>query len=214
MKLYSYFRSSASYRVRIALALKGLSPEVIPVNLLKGEQKSESYRALNPQGLVPLLVDGDHHFTQSLAIIEYLEETFPHTPVLPQTRPERARVRAIALAIACEMAPLCNVGPLNFLGQTLGLNEEQKTLWYHHWMAKGFSALEQMLGTSEDTGSFCHGSTPTMADCCLVPQVFNAKRYRFDLTPYPTIVRIVENCAKHSAFIAAHPLNQPDAPKE
>ncbi len=213
MKLYGYFRSSASYRVRIALALKGLSPEVIPVNLLKGEQKSESYRALNPQGLVPLLVDGDHHFTQSLAIIEYLEETYPDTPLLPQTRPERARVRSLALAVACEMGPLCNTGPLGFLGE-LGLNEAQKTLWYHHWMAKGFTALEQLLSISNDTGSFCHGSAPTMADCCLVPQVFNAKRYQFDLTPYPAIGRIVDNCAKHPAFIAAHPLNQPDAPKE
>lgn len=213
MKLYSYYRSSASYRVRIALALKGLTPEAVPVNLLKGEQKSDAYRTLNPQGLVPLLVDGDHQFTQSLAIIEYLEETYPQVPLLPQTRPERARVRALALAVACEMGPLCNSGPLGFLGDAFGLNDEQKNQWYHHWMAKGFAALEQMLIASEYTGSYCHGSTPTLADCCLIPQVFNARRYQFDMTPYPTISRIVEHCSKHPAFIAAHPLNQSDAPK-
>ena len=213
MKLHGYFRSSASYRVRIALNLKGLPYDTVPVNLLTGEQKSEAYRKLNPQGLVPLLVDGEHSLTQSLAIMEYLEETYPNPPLLPQTRPERARVRALALAIACEMGPLCNSGPLGFLGKELGLNEVQKNLWYHHWMKKGFDALETLLVASSDTGSYCHGASPTMADCLLVPQLFNARRYAFDLTPYPTLLRIDAQCSKHPAFIAAHPSKQPDAPQ-
>jgi maleylacetoacetate isomerase len=213
MKLHGYFRSSASYRVRIALNLKGLEYDSVPVNLLAGEQKSDAYRKLNPQGLVPLLADGEHRLTQSLAIMEYLEETHPAPPLLPQTRPERARVRALALAIACEMGPLCNSGPLGFLGSELGLSEAQKTLWYHHWMKKGFDALEALLVAGPDTGSYCHGASPTMADCLLVPQMFNARRYGFDLTPYPTLLRIDARCATHPAFIAAHPMRQPDAPQ-
>lgn len=210
MKLYSYFRSSASYRVRIALNLKGLQAELIPVNLLKGEQKGEEYKKLNPQQLVPALVDGEHTLTQSLAIMEYLEEKFPSPALLPQPLHERARVRALALAIACEIAPLANVGPLNFLTQDMKLSDEQKMQWYRHWLAKGFAAVEQLLASSY-TGSYCHGSEPTIADCCLVPQLFNARRFDCDLSPYPTIVRIGDHCAQHPAFAAAHPSKQPDA---
>ena len=210
MKLYSYFRSSASYRVRIALQLKSILAEMVPINLLKAEQKSDFYRILNPQGLLPTLDDGEHHLTQSLAIMEYLEETHPQPPLLPQTRPERARVRALALAIACEIAPLCNSGPMGFLAEQFGCNEEDKMLWYHHWMVRGFTAIEHML-QSGDTGSYCHGSAPTIADCCLVPQVYNARRFKLDLTPYPSIIRIDAKCSEHPAFIAAHPANQADA---
>ena len=210
MKLYSYYRSSASYRVRIALNLKGVTAAMIPVNLLKAEHKAEAYRKINPQGLLPTLVDGDYHLSQSLAIMEYLEETYPQPPLLPQTRAERARVRALALTIACEIAPLCNSGPMGFLAEQYGCNESDKTKWYHHWMHKGFTAIEQNL-QSGDTGSFCHGSTPTIADCCLVPQIYNAYRYNVDMTPYPTMLRIAANCEKLPAFIAAHPSKQVDA---
>lgn len=211
MKLYSYFRSSASYRVRIALNLKGLAADIIPVSLLKGEQKTDAYRAVNPQQLLPALVDGDEVFTQSLAIIEYLEETRPQPPLLPLTPVERARVRALSLAIACDIAPLCNLGPLQFLTHEMGLYDEQKIQWYRHWLAKGFTALEQMLASSPATGSFCHGSQPTMADCCLVPQVYNARRFHCDLGAYPTLVRISDRCEQHPAFAAAHPAKQVDA---
>lgn len=209
MKLYSYFRSSASYRVRIALNLKGLKAEMIPVNLLKGEQKAAEYLALNPQGLLPALIDNaGHALTQSLSIIEYLEEKFPAPPLLPQAPHERARVRALALAIACDIAPLNNLGPLQFLGNELKLTPEQKTLWYNHWIAKGFAAIERMLNESGMTGSFCHGGSPTLADCVLVPQVYNARRYGCDLAPYPTLTRIADRCDTLPAFIAAQPGNQ------
>lgn len=211
MKLYGYFRSSATYRVRIALNLKGLEAEVVPVNLLKGEQKSDSYTKINPQQLVPALVDGEHVLTQSVSIIEYLEEKYPTPALLPQPLHERARVRAIALAVACEIAPLANLGPLNFLTQQMKLSDEQKMQWYRHWLARGFAAVEQMLASSPYTGSFCHGSAPTLADCCLVPQVFNARRFECDLTPYPTLAAIAQTCEQHPAFIAAHPSKQPDA---
>ena len=209
MKLYSYYRSSASYRVRIALNLKGLHADILPVNLLKNEQRGDSYCEVNPQGLLPALVDQGEVFTQSLAIIEYLEEKYPHPPLLPQSPVERARARALALAVACEIAPICNSGPLNFLGQQFLLNEEQKMQWYHHWLHKGFAALEQMV--QQTSGTYCHGASPGLADCFLVPQLYNARRYQCDLTAYPTLTRIGAACNKHPAFMAAHPSQQLEA---
>lgn len=211
MKLYSYFRSSASYRVRIALNLKGLACDLIPVNLLKGEQTHAEYLKLNPQGLLPALVDGGHTLTQSLAIIEYLEETHPEPALLPKTPRERARVRALTLAIACEIAPINNLGVLHYLKGVLHVSDAQKIAWIQHWIASGFSAVERLLAESPLTGAYCHGDTPTLADCCLVPQVFNAKRFECDLAPYPTLMRIAATCNLHPAFIAAHPDNQLDA---
>lgn len=211
LTLYGYFRSSASYRVRIALNLKGLGAEHVPVNLLKGEQKGEAYRAINPQGLVPALVDGGRVMTQSLAIIEYLEERYPAPALLPKSPEERARVRALSMMVACEMAPLNNSGVLNYLGGTLGLDDAQKKAWYQHWIKTGFTALEAMLTEQAGTGRFCHGDAPGMADCVLVPQVFNARRFECDLSAYPRIVAIDAACAALDAFKTAHPAVQPDA---
>ncbi len=203
MKLYSYYRSSASYRVRIALALKGLAYDTIPVNLLDGEQLFDSYAKLNPQRKVPALLDGAMLLTQSLAIIEYLEETHPTPALLPATPAERARVRALSLAVACEIAPLNNVGVLKYLTGTLGVSDDAKNAWYAHWIAEGLQALETM--TAKGAGVFCHGDAPGMADCCLVPQLYNARRYQCDLAAYPTLTRIDAACAKLPAFQQAHP---------
>ena len=211
MKLYGYWRSSTSYRARIALNLKGLNAEIVPVNLLKGEQRSNEYSKLNPEMRVPMLEDNGHTLTQSLAIIEYLDEMYPQTPLLPVTPHERARVRALALAIACDITPLNNLGPLAYLTTQCGVTEEQKTLWIRHWMEAGFTVVEKILSENSATGRFCHGASPTLADCCLVPQVYNARRFGVDMTPYPTIVRIDAACKELSAFIKAHPSNQPDA---
>ena len=212
MQLYTYFRSSASYRVRIALNLKGLEARHVPISLIKGEQRTETYHHLNPQDLVPSLVlDGGQVLTQSLAIIEYLDETHPTPPLLPTEALCRARVRALSQAVACEMAPLNNLRVLHYLTGEMGLSDDQKLQWYRHWIATGFTALEVML-QAEETGQFCHGDTPTLADCCLVPQVYNAERFECDLTPYPTIRRIHEACNTLPAFANAHPARQPDAP--
>lgn len=211
LTLYSYFRSSASYRVRIALNLKGLAYTQVPVNLLKGEQADSAYTRLNPQGLVPSLVEDEHALTQSLAIMEYLDECHPEPPLLPLTPRERARVRALALTVACEIAPLNNSGVLAYLTGQAGVGEQAKKAWYQHWIHKGFSALEAMLSAQAGTGRFCHGDAPSLADCCLVPQVFNARRFEADLSAYPTIVRIDAACADLPAFTAAHPARQPDA---
>ena len=211
MKLYSYFRSSAAYRVRIALRLKGLDYEYIPVHLLKGEQRADAYRATNPQGLVPTLADDRGTFTQSLAIIEYLEERYPEPPLLPATPEARARVRALALAIACEIHPLDNLRVLQYLTRTLGVTEDAKNAWYRHWVDLGLAALEKQLATDAATGEFCHGATPTLADICLVPQLANARRFAIPLDPYPTVTRIESACAALPAFAAAAPAQQPDA---
>ena len=211
MKLYTYFRSSAAYRVRIALNLKKLSAEMIPVNLLKGEQTEATYGAVNPQRLLPALEENGEVLIQSLAIMEYLEETYPEPPILPAAATERARVRALALAVACEIHPLNNLKVLRYLTGVIGASEEQKNAWYKHWVAEGFSGVEAMLAGSRHTGRFCHGDSPSMADCCLVPQVFNARRFNCDLGAYPAIVRVAEECEKHPAFIAAHPDKQKDA---
>ncbi|AXA89927.1 maleylacetoacetate isomerase [Massilia sp. YMA4] len=212
MKLYTYFRSSAAYRVRIALNLKGLAYDAVPVHLLRGggEQRQPAYRAVHPGGLIPALIDGDVTLTQSLAIIEYLEEMHPVMPLLPQDAAGRARVRALALTIAADTHPLTNLRVLQHLTGPLGLGEDAKMDWYRHWTGAGLATLEALLAQGE-TGRFCHGDTPTLADCCLVPQVFNAQRFNIDLAPYPNVARIHATCADIPAFQAAHPSAQPDA---
>lgn len=212
MKLYTYFRSSAAYRVRIALNLKGLAYQPQYVHLPKGEHRKPPYAAVNPQALLPTLVADDGTLiTQSLAIIEYLEETRPEVALLPGPALERARVRAIAQAIACDIHPLNNLRVLKYLKHELGVSEERKNAWYRHWVDVGLAAVEAMLANDPRTGAFCHGDTPTLADCCLVPQVFNARRFDCDLTALPTVLRIVERCEALEAFRLAAPEFQPDA---
>lgn len=213
MKLYTYFRSSAAYRVRIALNLKGLPYEAIPVHLLNngGEQLSAQYRGVNPGALVPALDDDGAVLTQSLAILEYLDERHGQAPLLPADPLGRARVRALAQTIACDIHPLGNLRVLKYLTDTLGADAQAKQAWSRHWIEQGFAALEQLLARDAIGGPFCHGDTPTMADCCLVPQVFNARRFHVDLTPYPTIVAIDSACNALPLFQAAHPAQQADA---
>jgi maleylacetoacetate isomerase len=213
MKLYTYFRSSAAFRVRAALNLKGVAYEPVPVHLLKdgGQQRQAEYAALNPEQLVPCLQDGDATLTQSLAIIEYLDEVHPTMPLLPRDALGRARVRSLALMVACDIHPIDNLRVLRYLANELHVGEDAKNEWYRHWIREGFHALETRLARDADTGRFCHGDTPTMADCVLVPQVFNARRLEVDLAPYPTIVRIHEACMELPAFQAAQPSQQPDA---
>jgi len=213
MKLYTYFRSSAAFRVRIALNLKGLAYEPALVHLARGEHRAPGYGAINPQALVPTLDDDGKLLTQSLAIIEYLDETRPPTPLLPKDAPGRARVRSLAMLVACEIHPLNNLRVLQHLKRALGQNDEQVNAWYRHWIADGLAKLEADLATAKGTGKFCHGDTPTMADCCLVPQIFNAQRYQCDTTPYPTAMRIFAECMKLDAFDRAQPSKQPDAEK-
>ena len=211
MKLYNYFRSSAAYRVRIALNLKGLAAENVFIHLQKNEQGGDDYLKVNPQGLVPALVDGNETITQSMAIVEYLDETYPSPPLMPGTPAERARVRSIAQLVACDIHPIDNLRVLRYLVNDLGLSEEQKNAWYAHWVVVGLNALETMLGADGRTGTFCHGDTPTLADICLVPQLANARRANVDLAPYPTLVRIDAACNESPAFANAHPMKQPDA---
>ena len=211
MKLYGYFRSSAAYRLRIALGLKGLSYEYAAVHLRKGEQRTAAYRAINAQALVPVLEDDRGSFTQSLAIIEYLDERYPEPPLLPDMPEARARVRAIALAIACEIHPLDNLRVLQYLVRTLGVSEDAKDAWYRHWIDVGLSALESQLAREAATGKFCHGDSPTLADVCLVPQLANAWRSSIPLEAYPTLLRIEAACNALPAFAAAAPEKQPDA---
>lgn len=212
MKLYDYFRSSAAYRVRIALNLKGASPERVFVHLLKGKQREPDYLAVNPQGLVPALVTDDGvTLTQSLAIIEYLDETIPAPPLLPGSAAERARIRGIAQAIACDIHPVDNLRVLRYLVHTLGVEEAQKDAWYRYWIDVGLEALERSLARDPATGRCCHGDTPTLADVCLVPQLANARRVNMDLAPYPTLTRIDAHCRSLPAFAAAAPAQQPDA---
>lgn len=212
MKLYDYWRSSAAYRVRIALNLKGLAPERAFVHLRKGAQREADYLALNPQGLVPALVTGDGAvLTQSLAIIEYLDEAYPSPPLLPGTAAERARVRSLALAIACDIHPIDNLRVLRYLLHTVGVEEAQKDAWYKYWIDVGLEALERTVARDPATGRFCHGDQPTLADVCLVPQLANARRVAMDLSPYPTLTRIEAACVALPAFAAADPARQPDA---
>ena len=210
MKLYGYFRSSAAYRVRIALNLKGLAYDQTFIHLRKGDQHSATYLQVNRQGLVPALVDGELVLGQSMAICEYLEETHPTPPLLPRDASGRARVRAICLAVACEIHPLNNLRVLSYLGEGLAQDEAARDRWYKHWIAEGFGGLEAMLHDSAATGKFCHGDAPSLADCFLVPQVVNARRFNCDLTPYPTILRIAAACDTLKAFQDAAPQNQPD----
>ena len=212
MKLYDYFRSSAAYRVRIALNLKGVAPERASVHLRRGAQRAEDYLTMNPQGLVPALVtDSGDVLTQSLAIIEWLEESYPQPPLLPRDAPGRARVRALSLAIACDIHPLNNLRVLNYLTGTLGATDAQKDGWYRYWCDVGLEALETQLAREASTRPFCHGDTPTMADICLVPQLANARRVDLDLSPYPTLLSIETACTALPAFAAAAPHRQPDA---
>ncbi len=211
MILHDYFRSSAAYRLRIALHLKGLSPERRAVHLLRGEQRAPGFLALNPQGLVPVLEVGDRRLTQSLAIIEYLDEKHPNPPLLPVGPEDRAWVRAIALAIACDIHPLNNTRVLGYLKNTLGLDQAARDDWYRHWIALGFEAIEPQLAARAARGPYCFGREPTIADICLVPQVANAGRVNTDLGPYPRIREIDAACREHPAFAAAHPSKQPDA---
>jgi maleylpyruvate isomerase len=212
MKLYGYFRSSAAYRVRIALNLKGLAAELVFVHLRKGEQRAESYLARNPQGLVPALATDDGTvLTQSLAIIEYLDETHPTPPLLPEDPAGRARVRSIALEIACDIHPLDNLRVLQYLRKTVGASEAQKDAWYEHWIVVGCTALETRLAREAATGRFCHGDTPTLADVFLVPQLANARRVNMSLAAYPTLTRIEAACLALPEFAAAAPAAQPDA---
>jgi maleylacetoacetate isomerase len=212
MKLYTYFRSSAAYRVRIALNLKGLSYEPHFVHLLRagGEQHAAPYRALNPQGLVPALIADGAVLVQSLAIIEYLEEIHPTPPLLPAEPRARARVRALALLIACDIHPLNNLRVMNYLRDELKQDTAARKRWICHWIAQGFAALEQMLTAGRPTGTFCHGERPTLADVCLVPQLANALRYDCDLSAYPTVRRIADACMQLDAFRQAAPEHQPD----
>ena len=211
MKLYTYFRSSAAYRVRIALALKGLSYDAARVHLMKGEQYGAEYSAINPQNLVPVLEDEGQRLYQSLAILQYIDETWPQPPLQPADRFGRARVRSLALLIACEIHPLNNPRVLNYLTGKLGASEEQKLEWYHHWIKLGFAALEKRLAGEPQTGRYCHGDTPGLADCVLVPQMANAVRFKVDLAEFPTIRRINAACLELEAFQKAAPENQPDA---
>ncbi len=212
MKLYDYFRSSAAYRVRIALNLKGVAPERVFVHLRRGAQRADDYLAVNPQGLVPsLIADNGDVFTQSLAIIEWLDETSPLPPLLPADAAGRARVRSLALAIACDIHPLNNLRVLNYLTGTLGATEAQKNGWYRYWCDVGLEAIEIQLAREQATGAFCHGGAPTLADICLVPQLANARRVDLDLAPYPTLLRIDAACAALPAFANAAPARQPDA---
>lgn len=211
MKLHDYWRSSAAYRVRIALNLKGLRYEHLPVNLSASDEATAAYRALNPQGLVPTLVDAGLVLTQSLAICEYLEETHPEPALLPAGPADRARVRAVAQAIACDIHPLNNLRVLTYLVRDLGIAESDKLAWYRHWIAEGLAAVEISVAGETTLGRFCHGNQPTLADVCLIPQLYNARRFDCELAAYPTLVRIETACLALPAFDSARPERQPDA---
>ena len=211
MKLHGYFRSSAAFRVRIALELKGLAYDHAFVHLRKGDQRSADYLKLNPQALVPTLQDGRQALTQSFAIIEYLDETNATPPLLPRTPHERARVRALAQIVACDIHPIDNLRVLQYLQAEMKADEAAVGRWFNHWIALGFAGLEAMLARDPATGRFCHGDAPGLADICLVPQVFNSRRYSLDLGPYPTVKRIYDACMTVPAFDAAQPSKQPGA---
>jgi maleylacetoacetate isomerase len=211
MKLYNFSRSSASYRVRIVANLKGLTYDYVSINLMRGESRNPSYQTLNPQGRVPTLEDNGRLIPQSMAICEYLEETHPSPPVLPTDPYGRARVRALALAVACEIHPTSGGRAQSYLTTLLNADADKRADWGRHWMTEGFREIETMLASSSETGRFCHGDTPTLADAFLIPQVYNAERSGVDLAQFPTIRRIYEECNKLEAFAKAAPERQPDA---
>jgi maleylacetoacetate isomerase len=210
VKLYTYFRSSAAFRVRIALNLKGIAYKPVFVHLPKGEHRAADYAKVNPQALLPTLeLDDGTRLSQSLAIIEYLDEIHPNTPLIPREGKARARVRSLSYLVTSEIHPINNLRVLQHLKRSLGQSEEQVNAWYRHWIADGLAKLEAELASNK--GKFCHGDAPTMADCCLVPQIFNAKRYQSDLAPYPQTMRVFEACMQLEAFDRAQPSKQPDA---
>jgi len=212
MELFNYFRSSASYRVRIALALKGLDYTYTSVHLARGEQHQQPYAAVSASRLVPTLQEDDgHRLTQSLAIIEYLEEVHPQPALLPTDARGRARVRSLAYDVACEIHPLNNLRVLRYLSADLKLSEDDRSRWYRHWVENGLAAVERELAGHPDTGSYCHGATPTLADITLVPQIFNARRFECRLDRVPTVMRIFEQCMTQPAFSLTQPSACPDA---
>lgn len=211
MKLYGFSRSSAAFRVRIALNLKGIAWEHVNISLPDGDQFDDGYRKLNPQGRVPTLIDGDKILYQSMAILEYLEETQPKPAFLPSDPLGRARVRGLADIIACDIHPLNNLAILKFLGGEMGVDKDAVDVtWYQHWIYEGFNALEAHLANDSDTGTFAHGETPGLVDICIVPQVFNAERYECDLSAYPRLISIFAECMKLDAFDSAQPSKQPN----
>jgi maleylpyruvate isomerase len=213
MKLFTYFRSQASFRVRIALNLKGLKREDTFLHLEHGDQYAPAYKKLNPQAVVPTLFDGDLKLFQSMAILEYLEETHPRPPLLPQGAAERAWVRGFALINVADSHPLIVPRVRNYLAQTLKLSDEQKLAWIQHWLALGLDAMERLLAEHKESGKFCHGDAPTLADICLATQIFPARMFKVELKPYPRCVRIYETCMAIAAFADAAPPKQPDAEK-
>ena len=214
LQLYGYYRSSAAYRVRIALEWKQLDWKYLPINLLKGDQKQETYLQVNPQGLVPALATAEGTITQSLAIIEYLEDTHPELSLLPSKAIDRAHVRSMAYQIAMEIHPLNNPRITQFLTSKMDVTEAEKLHWYHHWVDVGFTALERRLTLSESNGRFCFGDSVSLADICLIPQVYNALRFNCPLQNYPTICAIYDHCHRIPAFVSASPETQPDYPAE
>ncbi len=214
LQLYSYWRSSAAYRVRIGLNLKGLAHDIVPVHLVRdgGQQHSLEYRQINPQQLVPVLCHGHRRLSQSLAILEYLDEVFPQPALLPSTARERQRVRSLALLVACDIHPLSNLRVLQYFEREWNVPQPERDEWVRHWIVDGFTAAEAMLGEHPSTGDFCEGNSPGLADCCLIPQVYNARRFAVDMDAFPTLQRIDAACLALPAFDAARPERQPDAP--
>lgn len=214
LQLYSYWRSSAAYRVRIGLNLKGLDYDIIPVHLVRdgGEQHSIEYRGINPQELVPVLRHGNRRMSQSLAILEYLDEVFPQPALLPSTARERVRVRSLAQLVACDIHPLNNLRVLQYFEGEWNVPQPERDEWVRHWMAEGFSAVETLLADHPSTGNYCEGNQPGYADCCLIPQIYNARRFAVDMAEFPTLQRIEAACLALPAFDAARPERQPDAP--
>ena len=214
LQLFSYWRSSAAYRVRIGLNLKGLAHDIVPVHLLHdgGQQHSDVYRSINPQQLVPVLGHGNRRLSQSLAILEYLDEVWPTPPLLPSTSRERHRVRALSQLVACDIHPLNNLRVLQYFERDWNVPQPERDEWVRHWILEGFAAAEAMVAEHPSTGTFCEGNTPSMADCCLIPQVYNARRFGVDMAQFPTLQRIEATCLELPAFDAARPERQPDAP--
>ena len=215
LQLFSYWRSSAAYRVRIGLNLKGLAHDIVPVHLLHdgGQQHSDVYRSINPQQLVPVLGHGNRRLSQSLAILEYLDEVWPTPPLLPSTSRERHRVRALSQLVACDIHPLNNLRVLQYFEREWNVPQPERDEWVRHWILEGFAAAEAMVAEHPSTGTFCEGNTPSMADCCLIPQVYNARRFGVDMAQFPTLQRIEATCLELPAFDAARPERQPDAPQ-